>query len=294
MNPVLTLIVPCFNEAENLVELLPGFLSIANVENWKLIIVDDGSTDQTEEIVKVHQSERLLYLKHKKNMGVGAAIKTGIVKVQTEYFATIDADGQHKLEDVKSMFAHFQEESYDLFLGERLNGDVSGTFRSIGKFLIKLIAVFFAKQKIKDLNTGLRIIKLSAIQPYIEILPDSFSFMDLNSLIFIMQRKKIGSSPIYVNVRKHGKSALRIRHALETVSDIINVVTLFHPIRIFLPTTLFFIALGTIWGLPYILMGRGLSVGALLFILMGVFSFFFGIVAEQLSQIRKKQLNLHE
>jgi len=294
MNPTLTIIVPCFNEAENLIELLPGFISFADIENWKIIIVDDGSTDRTEEIVRSYESDRLLYLKHDKNIGVGAALKTGISKVQTEYFATVDADGQHNLEDVKKMFANIQKESFDLYLGERLNGDVSGTFRSIGKFLIKIIAIFFAKQNIKDLNTGLRIIKLSAIKPYIEILPDSFSFMDLSSLIFIMQRKKIGSSPIYVNQRQHGKSALRIRHAVETVSDIINVVTLFHPIRIFLPATLFFIVLGTIWGLPYIIMGHGLSVGALLFILMGVFSFFFGIVAEQLSQIRKKQLNLHE
>ena len=77
--------------------------------------------------------------------------------------------------------------------------------------------------------------------------------------------------------------------ALETVIEIVNIITLFNPMRIFLPLAVLAVVTGTLWGIPYVVMGRGISVGAMLAIVTGVILFALGLLAEQLAAIRKTQ-----
>ena len=98
MKDSLTLVVPAYNEAENLPTVLPEMLEFCRQRQWQLILVDDGSTDDTSPVLCNFEGlPDLLILRHKVNQGYGAALKTGIRKVKSSYVVTLDADGQHEL-----------------------------------------------------------------------------------------------------------------------------------------------------------------------------------------------------
>jgi glycosyltransferase involved in cell wall biosynthesis len=294
MDNSLTILIPSYNEEKNLQLFLPQVLQYAKENNFNVILIDDGSTDNSKGFYSKINEDNFQVISYALNEGVGAALKKGILQVKTDYCITFDADGQHKLEDIKRFLEAISSNNYDLVIGERENVYKSGVYRSIGKVFIKAFAGIMVKKKIKDLNTGFRMFKTSSLRKYIECLPDGFSFHDISSLIFIIKKLNVGTVPVYVEDRKYGESTISTKHAFITIYDIINIVILFHPIRIFFPVSIFFFLVGILWSIPYLLAGKGLSIGALLLVLMGLFSFFFGIVSEQLSQIRRYQLKIND
>jgi len=92
-----------------------------------------------------------------------------------------------------------------------------------------------------------------------------------------------------VQPRISGESTISTRTAFETILEILNLVMLFNPLRVFLPLSIFCVLIGLVWGIPFIMLGRGVSVGAMLAIVSGLLLFTLGLVSEQLSQIRKRQ-----
>ncbi len=76
--------------------------------------------------------------------------------------------------------------------------------------------------------------------------------------------------------------------------EIINIVTLFNPMRIFLPLSLFFILIALAWEIPILIMGRGVSVGAMLGFITGLIFFLLGLIAEQLGNIRRLKINSYQ
>src|SRR2546425_1067053 len=107
------------------------------------------------------------------------------------------------------------------------------------------------------------------------------------TLIFISEHQLVKEHPITIRKRLTGESTITAHTALETVLEIFNIITLFNPMRIFLPIALVSFLAGIVWGLPIILQGRGVSIGAMLGITTGIICFFLGLIAEQLSSIRK-------
>lgn len=111
------LVIPAFNEAKVISEVVD---EIKSAGYGKIIIVDDGSTDDTFEVAR--NKESVLALKHFLNRGKGAAAKTGIEAAKilgAEVVVTIDADGQHNPADIKLMLEKIKE-GYDVVLGSRL------------------------------------------------------------------------------------------------------------------------------------------------------------------------------
>ena len=142
---------------------------------------------------------------------------------------------------------------------------------------------------IHDLNSGMKIYRTDLAKKYIQLAPDTMAFSDIIALIFINNRHLVLETPIDILKRKHGKSKIGIEAAFHTIMEIINIVILFSPMKIFLPLSLFSLLLAGIWGIPLLMEGRGLSSGSLLGIVSGVIFFVLGLIAEQLSQIRKGQ-----
>jgi len=102
--------------------------------------------------------------------------------------------------------------------------------------------------------------------------------------------KRLMPLPVYDLERQAGKSTITINTAFRTVYEIFNIIILFNPIRIFMPVAITSIVLGILWDVHIFLRGNGVSVGSMLMIIFGVITLFFGAIAEQLSQIRKKDL----
>jgi hypothetical protein len=113
------------------------------------------------------------------------------------------------------------------------------------------------------------------------------AYSDVITLVFIGQRHRVVELPIRLRPRTGGHSTITARTALQTLMEILNIVVLFNPHRVFLPVALASLALGVGWGLPIVLRGNGVSVGAMLAIVTGIVFFLLGLLAEQISLIRR-------
>ena len=292
----LTVIIPAYNEAENLGTILPPLIALCKLHNWKIIIVNDGSNDNTREILNalLHPSPtgegpgvRLIH--HKLNKGYGAAIKSGISACDTEYCITIDADGQHRIEDIERLFDCLRSKDADMIVGSRKGGRSASYSKGIGKIIIRLIAKILMHVPIQDLNSGMKVYRTELAKKYLHLVPDTMSYSDIITLIFINNRHLVLEEPITITPRLKGKSTIGVETAFQTVMEIINIVILFNPAKIFLPLSAIFIIAGIVVGLPILLAGHGVSTGSLLGISAGIFFFLLGLIAEQLSALRKNR-----
>jgi glycosyltransferase involved in cell wall biosynthesis len=286
----LTVIIPAFNEAENLKIILPPLISLSGQKKWKIIIVNDGSHDNTKEVLGMFPlSDHFSVVHHKLNKGYGAAIKTGISACDTEFCITIDADGQHQLEDIEKLFGRLLSKDADMVVGLR-KGVKPGTYtRRIGKSIIRILAKMLMYVPIHDINSGMKVCRTDLARKYMYLAPDTMSFSDIITLVFINNRHLVLEEPITLTPRLNGKSTIGVETAFQTVMEIINIVILFNPMKIFLPLSVIFILITLAWGVPLILKGHGVSTGTVLGFVSGLLFFLLGLIAEQLSLLRRKQ-----
>jgi glycosyltransferase involved in cell wall biosynthesis len=289
----LTIIIPAYNEEESLKRFLPQLIEFCKTNSFYLVVVNDGSTDNSKNIIsaifKEYSFVRLI--NHKVNKGYGGAIKTGINASQTKYLITIDADGQHLLDDVEKLYKLILEKDADMIVGSRKGQKEASLFRKLGKNSIRFIAKILMPLNINDINSGMKIYNTELAKKYISLCPDSMPYSDIILLTFVYQKHLVLEEPISIKPRVAGKSTISVSTAFETIKEIMNIVVLFNPLRIFFPIAFFCISFGILWGLPFILLGRGVSNGAIITILSGIIFFTLGLIAEQLSMIRKKDIN---
>lgn len=285
----LSVIIPAFNEAASLKLVLPEIIAFCNDRAFSLILVNDGSTDDTSHILSEYESSgQIKVIHHKVNRGYGGAIKSAIQSAQTDYVVTIDADGQHDPKDITTLYEALVSSDSDMVVGCRKGKDASA-YRTFGKWIIRKIARILVPVNVSDLNSGMKIYDTKLAKAYLHLCPDSMAYSDVITLVFINQRHKVTEIPITIQKRRAGKSTINTGTAFQTILEIINIVMLFNPLRVFLPLSVAFVVIGLLWGLPFLYMGRGVSVGALLAILTGGLLFLLGLLAEQLSLIRKNQ-----
>ncbi len=283
----LTIVIPAYNEEQALSFFLPELIDFCRSRGCRLIIVNDGSKDNTRNLLNDYAEESFFTpLHHKINRGYGGAIKTGIHAAKTSYVITIDADGQHRLEDVSALYDALRINDADMVIGQRKKHKES-YYRKIGKALIHFIATLLMPIPIQDLNSGMKIYRTGLARQYMQLCPDTMAFSDIITLIFINQRHLVQEYPITVVPRTTGESTISTKTAIETVMEILHIVTLFNPMRIFLPPAIFFLLFSAFWGIPILLRGEGVSVGTLFLFVTGLIFFFLGLIAEQLALIRK-------
>jgi glycosyltransferase involved in cell wall biosynthesis len=289
----LSVVIPIYNEEEALPLLLPSLVDFCQNKNWCLVLVNDGSTDNSKAILKEYENiPNVNIIHHRINHGYGGALKSGISKVATDYTVTMDADGQHNPEDIEAMLNLAKEEQADLVVGSRPPEFIASSFRSTGKWIIRTFASFLMPLPIKDLNSGFKLFRTDLVQKYLDLCPDSMAFSDIIALVFINQRHLVMELPVSINKRIAGKSTINLLTAFDTIINILNISMMFNPLRVFLPLSSIFVLLGIGWGLPIVLMGRGISVGSTLAIFTGLLLFVIGLIANQLSAIRLQLINI--
>lgn len=289
MTEKLTIVVPVYNEEMSLKTIIASLIKFAEENECKIILVNDGSTDKSDSIIEsLNLNSGIKYIKHKKNKGYGAALKAGIEQCDTEYVVTFDADGQHMPEDILKLLKKILDEDADLVIGSRVDNKGSEAIKRFGKYIIRKLSKILIQNKINDLNAGMKMMRTNLAQRYIRICPDTFAFSDVITLVFISEKNIVLEEPIKVMQRQNGKSKITFNTAFETILEIINISVLFNPLRIFLPLTFFFLVLGFGWSLKIVLEGHGVSVGGSLLIVLGILCFLIGLVAEQLSFIKKR------
>jgi glycosyltransferase involved in cell wall biosynthesis len=290
-NQSLTVVVPIYNEEENLPVFAARAIEYCRAHHWDIIFVDDGSRDKTNKILDEFVTlPNVRVIRHKINHGYGGALKTGIRHVTTDYAVTIDGDGQHDLNDVERIFQFALEQDADMVVGKRESKNTFTAYRALGKYLIRTFTRILMPLPIADLNSGFKLYRTELAQKYMTVCPDSMAFSDVITLVFLSEHHLVMEFPIRVSPRKNGQSSITTFTAFETVIQVLNIVLMFNPLRVFLPISILCILTGFAWGVPIVLLGRGVSVGAMLAIVTGLLFFVLGLLASQLSAIRMEQL----
>ena len=292
MSEKLTVIIPIFNEEESLRLFFPKVLAYCQKNKFALIAVNDGSTDRTLHILQSFLTEsdmKFEIVSHKLNKGYGGAIKSGILHAKSEYLITIDADGQHYLDDIEKLYSTMLQKDADLIIGSRKGQSSASLFRGFGKKVIRMIAKMLMKITVYDINSGMKIYRTSQVKHYLKLTPNSMSFSDVITLIFIYNRHLVLEESIRIKKRMGGKSTIGVRTAFEAIMEIINIIILFNPARIFIPISVVLFSSGLLWGFYFFIRGLGISIGGSTLLLAGLIIFLLGLIAEQLSALRKNQ-----
>lgn len=288
-NPEISVIIPVYNEAEGIKSTLDELLMFSFGKNWEIIVVNDGSTDDTSMIIKGFS--QIKTVTHSVNKGYGASLKTGIENASADIVVFFDGDGQHNPEDIPRLLEQLPE--CDMVVGQRTKDSKQDWLRKPGKWVLGKVANFLSNQKIPDLNSGFRAIKRLVIESMLEIFPDGFSFSTTSTIAFF----KSGYNVKYVLITARariGKSKVRqTRHGPEVLLLILRLIALFSPLRIFLNVAAILFIIGFAYQIEEIFR-RGWHIvnGALLLIISSLLVFLFGLIADQLSNLRLSILKI--
>jgi len=280
MSKNLTIVIPALNEAQSIGIVLQTLYENCRQILHEVIVVDDGSCDNTARIAR---EAGATVLQHPQNRGYGAALKTGILVAQTDYVLTMDSDGQHRWQDVIRLWE--TAENHDMIIGQRTSFLHSPLWRMPGKWLLGWMANYLTRRKIPDLNSGLRLMRREVVSKYLHLCPAGFSFSTTITMTLLNRGYDVTYVPIEVRKRA-GTSTVSISTGLDTIILILRIATLFNPLRIFLPVSFILGSVGFLWAVPYALLGRGISVGSMLAVVTAIILFALGLISDQISQLR--------
>lgn len=193
-----SIIVPVHNEDPVVVSHLAAGCRAAYGDT-ELIIVDDGSDPP-----QPHAT-----LRHERQRGYGAAIKTGIAAAHEPWVATMDGDGQHHVEDLGRLFDFAIEHGLDMAIGDR-RLEQPDAVRSLGSQTMNVLARLVTGLPIRDLNCGLRLFRRSLALRYQDQLSGGFSFTTSSVMAFLAEGHRVGWLPVGVQPRTHGGSKVRL------------------------------------------------------------------------------------
>jgi glycosyltransferase involved in cell wall biosynthesis len=289
----LSVILPAFNEeaaiGQTLESLRNSLLSMFDENNFEIILVDDGSTDRTAE--NAFAVSGVQVIRRPKNLGYGAAIKAGVRHAKFDWIFLMDADGQHTPEFINDFYQSI-EEGYDMAIGARQKESHTLWHREPGKQLLKLVANFLSDEKIPDLNSGMRIFNKRIFTKYEPLYPNGFSITTTMTLAFIGDGYAVKFIPITTLSRVGRKSNVKIiRDGLNVMILILRTISLFNPLRIFLPAGSLLTIVGVAYSINNIILYSRPSRTAIILIIVGVLIFFFGVLADQIALLRKQRDN---
>ncbi|NVO19679.1 MAG: glycosyltransferase family 2 protein [Bacteroidetes bacterium] len=280
-----SIIIPAYNEESGIRTLLESLEAIGICKDHEVIIVDDGSTDQTASICNEYPVK---LISHETNKGYGASLKSGIRKASGEKVLTLDSDGQHDPSYLKQAFALL--EKYDMVIGERGADSFQVSNRKGGKRIIRMVGEYLVEQKLPDYNSGFRGFDRKLIQPMLHLMPNGFSFSTTSTLAFLKEGYSIGTFPIKVEERKGRASNVKfVKDGTKTLLLLFRIIMLFNPLKVFFPASVFITILGLAWGIHGFIVFERFSNSAIILMTLGMFLFFFGLLADQIALLNRKK-----
>lgn len=275
-----SIIIPAYNEREGILPVIRSLQSLKerHGNRWEIIIVDDGSTDGTPEIIKDMQD--IVLIQHPLNRGYGAAIKTGIRHAKYATIVISDADGTYPIHDIPNLLIHLSKN--EMVVGARKSNSANIPFiRKPAKWLLNKLANYLTGINIPDLNSGFRAMKKDAVMKFIYLLPNGFSFTTTITLAMLTNGCAVEYIPIEYEMRS-GKSKIRpVRDTINFAQLIVRTVLYFDPLKIFLPMSMFFfISSITVLVLSYLCTPRIMDITTVILFISGVQILAIGMIAD--------------
>jgi len=282
-----SLIMPARNEAAALDFLLAENRRL--LPEAEIIVVDDGSTDDTAAIAAQHGAR---VISHPYSKGNGAAVKAGARAATGDILVFMDADGQHRPEDIPRLLAKL-EEGYDMVVGARGMQDHAGAHRGFANAVFNRLASWMVNNRVEDLTSGFRAVRATLFRRFLYLLPNSFSYPTTITMSFF----RVGLGVAYIPVAmppRIGRSHIRPLHdGIRFLLLIIKIGTLYSPLKLFLPVSASFFTAGLGYYLyTFFTIHRFTNMSALMFT-ASILTFLIGIVSEQISALMYKDSESH-
>jgi glycosyltransferase involved in cell wall biosynthesis len=279
----ISIIIPVFNEADKLSELLNDIRAL-RLASAEIIVIDDGSTDASSDVA---MSAGANVIRHPYNIGNGAAIKSGIRAAHGRLLVFMDGDGQHQPQDILKLLA--QAKNYHMVVGARAKGSKRRFHRYAANVVYNLLASYVTRFNVKDLTSGFRLLsRLDALR-FIDLLPNTFSYPTTLTLAFLRSGLTVKYVPIQTLYRSGQSKISLVTDGVRFLLIITKIATLFAPFRVFLPVSGFFFFTGVGYYIyTYVTQGRFTNMAVLL-LTTAVIVFMLGLVSEQIALLRMEQ-----
>jgi glycosyltransferase involved in cell wall biosynthesis len=276
---LVSIVIPAMNEEDSIAAVIAALRAEGP---WReILVIDDGSSDATAD--RAEQAGARV-IRHPYNKGNGAAVKTGIRQATGEFMLIVDGDGQHQPADARRIASRLGE--YDLVVGARSATTQATMTRRGGNALLNWLASYLTGRSIPDLTSGFRGARLEYLREFIHLLPNGFSTPTTTTLSFIRAGYNVAFEPIDARIRL-GRSKLRVgRDGAKFFLILLRVVTIFSPLRVFVPLSALTCAVGAAYGIVNFIAAGRIPNGAVLLILFAVIVFLVGLVSEQISALR--------
>lgn len=271
-----TIVIPAYNEAVSIETIIDDIKKLPG--DYEIIIVDDGSTDGTFELI---EKTGVRVLRHLQNKGYGASLKTGIKNAQYDTIVITDADATYPNERILELVKIFEDGDFDMVVGARVGKNVQiPLIRKPAKWFVNKLANYLTGIKIPDLNSGLRVMRKDVVEKFINILSDGFSFTATITLAMLTNNYNVKYIPINY-FKREGKSKIRpIYDTLNFIQLVVRTVLFFDPLKIFVPISVFFMSISIILMFIRALAGGGLGVISVILFVLGVQLLAIGMLAD--------------
>ena len=236
----ITVGIPAYNEEKNIASIIVKLKKIADV----VIVCNDGSTDSTSEIA---QNLGAVVINHKKNLGYGAGINSIFHKAKeigSEVLITFDADGQHRIDDIKKIIEPIEKNRADIVIGSRFLDNAKEKipeYRKLGISIITKVTNSTLKEKITDSQSGFRAYNKNVISK----LNISDMGMGISTEILIKASSldfKIVEVPIVVNYGENTSTHIPVSHGTSVFFSTLKYTSIEHPLRFYgIPSLIFFV-----------------------------------------------------
>lgn len=274
-----SIVIPVYNEGAAIGALVS---SLRRGASWReIIVVDDGSDDDT-----AAQAQRAgaAVVRHPYNKGNGASIKSGIRAATGDFVLIMDGDGQHQTAEALKIVGRLG--AYDLVIGTRTGQAQATMGRRFGNALLNWLATYLTGQTILDLTSGLRCARREYLREFLHLMPNGFSTPTTTTLAFIKAGYNVCFEPVDVQQRS-GQSKIKFaRDGFRFFLILLKVVTMFSPLRVFVPLSAAAFGLGAGYAVWTAVTQHHITNSSVVLIVLSVVIFLVGLVSEQISALR--------
>ena len=279
----ISVVLPAKNEAGGLPATLASLRAV--LPEAEVIVVDDGSTDETAELARAAGAK---VISSPYSMGNGAAIKRGARAATGDVVVFMDADGQHDPGLIPALLSRLGN-GYDMVVGARSRSGQASAGRGVANAFYNRLASWMTGEDVRDLTSGFRVVKAEKFREFLHLLPNGFSYPTTCTMAFFRSAYPVAYEDIPVHQRI-GESHIRpIRDGVRFLLIIFKIATLYSPLKLFVPVAASFLLLGLgYYAWTFYSAMRFTNMSALL-LSASVIIFLIGLISEQITSLTYKK-----